>query len=94
MIENLKLGPFDGYSALIVIIVFVFALVALVAVLVVSIIKAIKERKDAKEDKAENDFIPSTESMPKKCDSIRNLLVCAVKLRTLCAAKSLRRTHP
>ena len=56
MIENLKLGPFDGYSALIVIIVFVFALVALVAVLVVSIIKAIKERKDAKEDKAENDF--------------------------------------
>ncbi|UKI21321.1 MAG: hypothetical protein L6V83_07240 [Christensenella sp.] len=57
MIENLKLGPFDGYSALIVIIVFVFALVALVAVLVVSIIKAIKERKDAKEDKAENDFL-------------------------------------
>ena len=56
MIENLKLGPFDGYSALIVIIVFVLALVALVAVLVVSIIKAIKERKDAKEDKAENDF--------------------------------------
>lgn len=56
MIENLKLGPLDGYSALIVIIVLVFALVALVAVLVVSIIKAIKERKDAKEDKAENDF--------------------------------------
>ena len=56
MIENLKLGPLDGYSALIVIIVLVLALVALVAVLVVSIIKAIRERKDAKEDKAENEF--------------------------------------
>lgn len=56
MIENLKLGPLDGYSALIVIIVLVLALVALVAVLVVSIIKAIRERKDAKEDKAEKDF--------------------------------------
>lgn len=54
--ENLKLGPLEGYSALIVIIVLVLALAALVAVLVVSIIKALKERKDQKEDKAENEF--------------------------------------
>lgn len=54
--ENLKLGPLEGYSALIVIIVLVLALAALVAVLVVSIIKALKERKDSKEDKAENEF--------------------------------------
>lgn len=54
--ENLKLGPLEGYSALIVIIVLVLALAALVAVLVVSIIKALKERKDQKEDKAEYEF--------------------------------------
>lgn len=54
--ENLKLGPLEGYSALIVIIVLVLTLAALVAVLVVSIIKALKERKDQKEDKAENEF--------------------------------------
>ncbi len=54
--ENLKLGPLEGYSALIVIIVLVLTFAALVAVLVVSIIKALKERKDQKEDKAENEF--------------------------------------
>ena len=54
--ENLKLGPLEGYSALIVIIVLVLALAALVAVLVVSIIKALKERKNQEEDKAENEF--------------------------------------
>lgn len=56
MLDNLKLGPLDGFSALIVIIVLVLALVALVAVLVVNILKAIKEKKDAQEDKAENEF--------------------------------------
>ena len=56
MIDNLKLGPLDGFNALIVIVVLVVALVALLAVLVVSIIKAIKEKNDAKEDKAENEF--------------------------------------
>lgn len=54
--ENLKLGPLEGYSALIVIIVLVLTFAALVAVLVVSIIKALKERKDQKEDKVENEF--------------------------------------
>ena len=56
MIDNLKLGPLDGFNALIVIIVLVVALVALLAVLAVSIVKAIKEKNDAKEDKAENEF--------------------------------------
>lgn len=54
--ENLKLGPIEGYNALVVIIVLVLALVALVAVLVVSILKAVKEKNDAKEDEAENEF--------------------------------------
>ncbi len=56
MIENLKLGPLDGFNALIVIVVLVIALVALIAVLVACIVKAIKEKNDAKEDNAENEF--------------------------------------
>ena len=74
--ENLKLGPLEGYSALIVIIVLVLALAALVAVLVVSIIKALKERKDQKEDKAENEFyseydVNAEETQPKACSFAR-----------------------
>ena len=56
MIENLKLGPLDGFNALIVIVFLVIALVALIAVLVTCILKAIKEKNDEKEDKAENEF--------------------------------------
>lgn len=56
MIENLKLGPLDGFNALIVIIFLVIALVVLIAVLVTCILKAIKEKNDEKEDKAENEF--------------------------------------
>ncbi len=56
MIENLKLGPLDGFNALIVIVALVVALVALIAVLVTCIVKAIKEKNDTKEDKAENEF--------------------------------------
>lgn len=56
MIENLKLGPLDGYSALVVIIALALTLVALVVVLVVSIAKSVKEKGDEKEDKAENEF--------------------------------------
>lgn len=56
MIENLKLGPLDGFNALIVIVFLVIALVALIAVLVTCILKAVKEKNDEKEDKAENEF--------------------------------------
>lgn len=56
MLENLKLGPLDGYSALVVIIVVALALVSVIIVALINAIKAIKERKDAKEDAAENAF--------------------------------------
>ena len=56
MIENLKLGPLDGFNALIVIVFLAIALVVLIAVLFTCILKAIKEKNDEKEDKAENEF--------------------------------------
>ena len=58
MIENLKLGPLDGFNALIVIVFLAIALVVLIAVLFTCILKAIKEKNDEKEDKAENEFSP------------------------------------
>lgn len=56
MLDNLKLGPIDGFSALVVIVAIVLAAVALIAVLIFSILKAVKEKKDAQEDKEENEF--------------------------------------
>lgn len=56
MIENIKLGPLEGYSALILIAVLVIAVVLIVAVLIASIVKAVKERKDENEDAQEDAF--------------------------------------
>ena len=56
MIENIKLGPLEGYSALILIAVLAIAVVLIVAVLIASIVKAVKERKDEKEDAQEDAF--------------------------------------
>lgn len=56
MLDNLKLGPIDGFSALVIIVALVLAAAALIAVLVFNILKAVKEKKDAQEDKEENEF--------------------------------------
>ena len=56
MIENIKLGPLEGYSALILIAVLAIAVVLIVAVLIASIVKAVKERKDENEDAQEDAF--------------------------------------
>ncbi len=56
MLDDLKLGPIQGYSALIIILAAVLAAAALIAVLVINIIKAVKEHRDELEDKAEDEF--------------------------------------
>ena len=54
--QDIKLGPFDGITAVLVIVACIIAAACLVAVFVVNIIKAIKEHFDDKEDKAEDEF--------------------------------------
>lgn len=72
MIENIKLGPLEGYSALILIAVLAIAVVLIVAVLIASIVKAVKERKDENEDAQEDAFYAEYGVTGENCASTKN----------------------